>query len=109
MFIFAFVVATIAVVIILSPMVIGKGGQLASASSLNSVERLLAIKQAILARYIDDEKTFEAKKINKLVWEQRRQYLCNRYIDAARRLDFINDLVATQKAKGRGNDGQATD
>ncbi len=100
MFVFAFIVATIAILIILSPMVIGKGGQLAAASSLNSPERLQATKKAILARYLEDEKAFEANKINRLAWEQRKQYLRNRYIDTARRLDYINDLLAQPKTKG---------
>ena len=100
MFIFAFIVALFALTIILSPLIIGKGGRLASASSLNSPERLVATKTAILQRYIEDERSFDAKKVSKMVWEQRKQYLSNRYIDAARRLDYINDLLATQKAKG---------
>ncbi len=100
MFIFASLVSLAAVLIIFSPLFLAKGGALASASSLNSPERLVATKEAILKRYIEDEKTFDAKKISRIVWEQRKQYLSNRYIDAARRLDFINDLLAAQKAKG---------
>lgn len=97
MYIFAGIVSVLAFVIVLSPLFIGPGGALASASSLNSPERLVATKNAILKRYIEDERAFDEKKINKLIWEQRKQYLCNRYIDAARRLDYINDLLATQK------------
>ncbi|RYZ56643.1 MAG: hypothetical protein EOP07_12060 [Proteobacteria bacterium] len=97
MFIFAGILSVLVAAIIISPLILAKDGALASASSLNSPERLLATKNAILKRYIEDEKTFEDKKISKIVWEQRKQYLSNRYIDAARRLDYINDLIATQK------------
>jgi hypothetical protein len=97
MFIFAGILSVVCAAIIISPLFLARDGALASASSLNSPERLLATKNAILKRYIEDEKTFEDKKISKIVWEQRKQYLSNRYIDAARRLDYINDLIATQK------------
>lgn len=102
MYIFAGILSVLTFMIVLSPLVLGKGGTLQSASSLNSPERLVATKNAILKRYIEDEKSFEDKKINKLMWEQRKQYLSNRYIDAARRLDYINDLLATQKKSKEG-------
>lgn len=102
MYIFAGIISLVAVLVVLSPLFLGKGGTLASASSLNSPERLVAIKNAILKRYIEDERSFEEKKINKLIWEQRKQYLSNRYIDAARRLDYINDLLAAQKKMKEG-------
>lgn len=97
MFVFAGILSVLVAAIILSPLVLAQDGALASASSLNSPERLIATKNAILKRFIEDEKSFEDKKISKIVWEQRKQYLSNRYIDAARRLDYINDLIATQK------------
>jgi len=100
MYIFAILISLLATLIIFAPLFLAKGGALASASSLNSPERLVATKEAILKRYIEDEKSFEDKKINRLIWEQRKQYLSNRYIDAARRLDYINDLLAAQKNKG---------
>ncbi|RZA27044.1 MAG: hypothetical protein EOP10_01525 [Proteobacteria bacterium] len=96
MFIFAFIVSIITVVFVLLPLLVGKGGQLASASSQNSPERLKAMKEALLKRYIEDEKAFDSKAIPKLVWDQRKQFLTNRYIDAARRLDYINDVIAHQ-------------
>ena len=51
-----------------------------------------ASKAAILERFIQDEQAFENKTISKLAWEQRRTYLVNRYIDSARRLDFLKAL-----------------
>ena len=96
MFLFASIVSVITVVFILLPLLLADDGRLASASSLNSPERLEAVKKALLKRYIEDEKAFESKAIPKLVWEQRKLFLSNRYIDAARRLDYLRDVIAHQ-------------
>jgi hypothetical protein len=105
MIIFAVVVSIVAVLFVLLPLLFGQGGQLASASSLNSPERLKAVKRALLMRYIEDEKAYESKAIPKLVWDQRKQFLVNRYIDAARRLDYINDVIAHQAATQSKTEG----
>ena len=111
MFLFASIVSIITVVFVLLPLLLGEDGRLASASSLNSPERLEAVKNALLKRYIEDEKAFESKAIPKLVWEQRKLFLSNRYIDAARRLDYLQDILthqnqasasATPDAKNKG-------
>lgn len=96
MFIFAFVVSILTLAFVLLPLLLGKEGHLASAASLNSPEKLEAIKEALLRRYLEDEKSFETKAIPELVWRQRRQFIINRYIDASRRLDFLRDIIATQ-------------
>ncbi len=105
MFVFAFTVAIITLIFVLLPLLLAKDGRLASASSLNSPEKLEAVKTAILKRYIEDEKAFESRAISELVWKQRKLFLTNRYIDAARRLDFIRDIIAHQESaesKGKG-------
>lgn len=99
MFIFAFVVSIATAVFVLLPLLLAKDGQLASASTLNSPERLEAVKNALLKRYIEDERAFESKAIPKIVWDQRKLFLSNRYIDASRRLDYIQDVIAHQEAK----------
>ena len=103
MFVFATVVSLLTLAAVLSPFFIGKGGQLAAAASVNSPERLEAIKRTILERYIEDEKAYEEKRLSRLAWEQRRLYLSNRYIDTARRLDFIRSLVT----ESQGKEGQS--
>ncbi len=105
MFVFAFILSVLTLLFVLLPLLLAKDGRLASASSQNSPEKLDAIKTAILKRYIEDEKAFESKAIPELVWKQRKLFLTNRYIDAARRLDFIRDLIAHQEStdsKGKG-------
>lgn len=96
MYIFAFVVSIITAIFVLLPLLLAKDGRLASAASQNSPERLEAIKLALLKRYIEDEKAFDSKAIPQIVWNQRKQFLVNRYIDAARRLDFIRDVLTHQ-------------
>lgn len=98
MFVFAFVVSIITAIFVLLPLLLAKDGRLASASSLNSPERLEAVKTALLKRYIDDEKAYETKAIPELVWKQRKLFLSNRYIDAARRLDYIRDVLSHQSS-----------
>ena len=92
MFTLSLITAVIAVVAILLPFFVGPGGSLQVSASINSIEILEASKAAILERFIQDEQAYENKTISKLAWEQRRTYLVNRYIDAARRLDFLTAL-----------------
>jgi hypothetical protein len=98
---FAITVAVITVAIVLLPFVLGKEGTLASAQSLNSIPQLEQVKAAIVKRFIEDEQAYHDKQINKFMWERRRMYLVNRYIDAARRLDFLRHLSAAgQRGEG---------
>lgn len=97
---FAIGLSIVTVLLILSPFVLSKGGQLRAAASINSPEKLEAIKRSILNRYLEEERAYEEKRILKLAWDQRKSYLTNRYIDAARRLDFLNHLIAEQKKRG---------
>jgi hypothetical protein len=97
---FALGLSLLILVIILLPFFFGKGGQLQAAASINSLERLEAIKTSILKRYLEDERAFEEKRLAKLVWDQRKSYLSNRYIDAARRYDFLQSLLKEQASKG---------
>lgn len=85
--------------IVLVPFVAGSGGTLASAQTLNSPEQLEQVKQAVIKRYLEDEAAFHDKAINRFMWDRRRLYLVNRYIDAARRLDF---LLSVRAATSRG-------
>jgi hypothetical protein len=102
MLIFAFITSVAALLIILSPFFLGSGGTLQAASSINSPNKLEAIKKSILLRYIEDERAFDEKRLTRLAWEQRKQFLTNRYIDSSRRLDYIRSLIAEQADKGKG-------
>ncbi len=101
MLIFAGLLSVLVIAFVLSPFVLGPGGHLATAASVNSPEHLEAIKKAILDRYLEDERAYAEKRIPKLAWDQRKSYLTNRYIDAARRLDYIQNLMLEQQGKGQ--------
>lgn len=103
MLVFSIVLSIVTALFLLSPFLFGKGGQLQAAASINSPERLEAIKLSILKRFLEDERAYQEKRITKLAWDQRRAYLTNRYIDAARRLDYLKHLLAEQNHSKRGS------
>jgi len=82
---------------LLTPFWLGRGGLLQASASINSQSQLVGLKEALLKAYINDEKAFAAGAMPSRSWLQRRDFLTNRYIDAARRLDF---LIRTQTANG---------
>ncbi len=74
---------------------------LLNASSRRSIEELRAEKTALVKRYVEDEQAYLKRSLNKFMWEQRRQYLVNRYLDASRRADFL--LANEQEAEGKSD------
>ena len=93
-------IGVILLVCILGPFFWGPGGLLQEASSINSPAKLAALKEAILRRYLEDEASFSQGSLSRLAWDKRRHFLVNRYIDTARRLDFVKaqDAEATSKS-----------
>ena len=91
LYIICIAIASILFIVVITPFFVEpkNGNILRAGAAINSPEKLLKIKEAILKRYIEDEKAYEDKQIGKLVWEQRSQYLTNRYIDTVRRLDYL--------------------
>ena len=83
------VLSLILLSVLLAPFWLGRGGLLQAGSSINSPSELQAIKTALLKRYVDDELAFKSGNLSPLSWEQRKSFLTNRYIDASRRLDFL--------------------
>jgi hypothetical protein len=99
MLIAAIITALLVTLGILSPFVFGKGGSLAAASSESSIEKLNAQKELILARFIQDELSFQRKEIGARAWAERQRFLVNRYIDVARRMDYLHYI----KQQNRGD------
>jgi hypothetical protein len=75
--------------LLLLPFWVGEGGLLAAGSSVQSPDELKALKDAIIKRYLQDEKAHQDGELGKRAWDKRRMFLCNRYIDASRRCDFL--------------------
>lgn len=88
----------ITLIVVMLPFFVGRGGRLAAASSIHSVGELVQIRQSILKRYLEDEQAFHSKAINRLMWDQRRAYLTNRYIDTVRRLDYLQHQGSVAQA-----------
>jgi hypothetical protein len=86
---FAVAMGMILACLLLSPFLFGPGGTLAAGASIKSPERLAALKTALVSRYVLDERAFDQGAISKREWTRRQAFLTNRYLDAARRLDFI--------------------
>jgi len=84
--------AIVSAICILAPFVFGKGGRLQATSSISDSQQLESMKTALLKRFLVDERAFQVKEIGAIAWEQRRNFLVNRYIDTSHRLDFLNAL-----------------
>lgn len=87
------VISTILLLVVLAPFFMGKGGLLQESSSINSTERLEALKQAFLQRYLQDEASFQAGELSRRSWEKRKEYLTHRYVDVARRFDYLSRVA----------------
>ena len=89
MVVLCLVITVLVFLIILCPFFIGKGGRLQAAASASSQDLLKSEKEALVKRFVEDEELYLNKKMMTHNWQKRRQYLVNRYIDAAKRLDFL--------------------
>jgi hypothetical protein len=85
----ALITGLIATVLVLLPFVVGPGGQLAAASFEVSSEKLQEQKKAIIERFLKEESSFKNGFISRRTWAARQQFLTNKYLDASRRLDFL--------------------
>jgi hypothetical protein len=86
----ALLTGLIATVVVLLPFFFGRGGQLAAASFEVSSERLQEQKNVIIDRFLKEETSFKNGFISRRAWAARQQFLTNKYIDASRRLDFLD-------------------
>ena len=76
-------------VFLLSPFLLGPGGSLLPSSTIDSEEILEGMKKNILLSYLKYETLFNQKLLNKKEWDQRQNFLTNRYLDVTRRLDWL--------------------
>ncbi len=92
-------VGVVLVVAVLAPFFTGVGGLLAAGASINSPQRLEAIKAAVLKRFLEDEAAHKRGDLSKLGWGKRKEFLGHRYIDTVRRLDYLAHVKAAGAAK----------
>lgn len=91
------VLGGVLLLLILMPFFVGPGGLLAPSAKIDSVEQLQAMKNAILQRYIEEEAAQRRGDLSALAWRQRQEFLAHRYVDAARRLDFLEGQVGQEQ------------
>ncbi len=85
----AVVVGIVLLSVLLAPFWLGPGGLLQASSQINSKETLVGLKDALMKRYLEDEKAFKEGNLSQLAWSKRKDFLTHRYVDAARRLDYL--------------------
>lgn len=86
------------IVVVLAPFFVGAGGLLAAGASINSPEKLRAMKAAILHRFLADEEAHKSGSMSNLAWNRRKAFLINRYVDCARRSDFLDSVASDARA-----------
>ena len=94
--ILAVVIVVTLIVVVISPFFFYKGEALQEAASVNSISKLQGMKESLLKRYLEDEKAHRNKLISDSVWQKRKRFLTARYLDAARRLDYLAYLKKLQ-------------
>ena len=99
------VVGIFLVCALLTPFFFGSGGFLAAGASINSPDRLERVKAAVLKRFLEDEAAHAKGDLSKLEWQKRRDFLAHRYVDAARRLDFLQHVQSANRAASGGEEG----
>lgn len=90
------IIAVVCLVAVLAPFYFGMGGSLAAASAVKSKEQLEKIKVALAKRYIRDEQAYQNKEISKRAWQARQEFLLRRFMDTARRQDYIEHIERVQ-------------
>ena len=82
-------VAFAVIIAILSPFWLGRGGPLESCAAMTRPEQAEAAKDLVVEQFKQGEKALADGLISSYEWERRRRFLEGRYLDAARRLDFL--------------------
>lgn len=101
------IISIVSIAIVAIPLFFMPSQKLEASATENSVEKLERVKQAILRRYIEEEEIHAGSGVAGVVWEQRKNFLINRYLDAARRLDYLDylDKNSASEAKGGSSHG----
>ncbi len=77
--------------LVLLPFLVGRGGQLSKTSLIYDVEECSALKKRILEQFVKEEKSFQEGSITSFEWAKRQTFLRGRYLDIARRIDFLKN------------------
>ncbi len=108
MIVISIAISLILLIVLVAPFFAKDASALSQGSSINDPNLLKSLKDSLVKRYIDEDAAFKRGSLSALAWEKRRLFLVNRYVDAARRLDYlekISNLTAagpSSATKGNG-------
>ena len=85
-------ISLVLLLVVIAPFFMGSGGSLVSASTEESIDKLEAVSDAIVRRYLAEEADHNAKAISDGQWRIRQKFLVNRYVDAIRRSDYLKSV-----------------
>lgn len=84
------------IIFILSPFWLGEGGQLIDHPKLKDQSQLRQMQSLLLRKYYEEERGFRDGFLSKREWNNRQEYLLDKYIDITRRLDQFESTRASQ-------------
>lgn len=79
------------VAILLSPLVIGKGGFLTFTSTIHDELSLNRLKASVLTQFLHEESRASEGKLSQWAWRQRQSFLFHRYVDIVRQIDRVKE------------------
>jgi hypothetical protein len=78
-----------AVVAVLAPFWLTENAQLDMSSTITDLQQGLQMRQAIIATYVREEVQQQSGQLLRWEWDKRRDFLQNRYLDIARRIEYL--------------------
>ena len=106
MIVISVAISLVLVLVLVAPFFAKDTSALSQGSSINDPLLLRSLKDSLVKRYIDDDAAHKRGSLSALAWEKRRLFLVNRYVDAARRLDYlekISEVNAAASSADKGN------
>lgn len=104
MIVIAVIIALLLLAVVMSPFFVKESRVLSHGSSINSPETLRSLKDQLVRRLVEEEEAHRSGSLSDGAWNKRRQFLVNRYIDAARRLDFLEKVAKHTPEADKGKD-----
>jgi len=100
MIVITLAISLVLALVLLAPFFSKDASALSQGSSINDPKLLQSLKDSLVKRYIDEDAAFKRGSLSALAWEKRRAFLVNRYVDAARRLDYLEKISVVNPVTG---------
>lgn len=92
MIIIAVAIGLFVLLLVMTPFFARESQVLSHGASINDPAVLNALKDQLVRRYVEEEAAHRSGSLSDAAWRKRQQFLVNRYVDAARRLDFLEKI-----------------